>query len=45
MLIERLSDIERINALEADFLRATGVEPFNVSSWIVSENFKTKFLQ
>lgn len=45
MLIERLSDIERINALEADFQRTTGVEPFNVSSWTVSENFKAKFLQ
>lgn len=45
MLIERLSDIERINALEKDFQRATGIEPFNVSSWNVSENFKEKFLQ
>ena len=45
MLIERLSDIERIYALEADFKKETGIEPFNISSWIVSENFKAKFLQ
>lgn len=45
MLIERLSDIERINALELEFERTTGIKPFNVSSWYVSECFKTKFFQ
>ncbi len=45
MLIERLSDIERINGLEEKFQKMTGIEPFNVSSWTVSEGFKKKFLQ
>ena len=45
MLIQRLSDIERINGLEENFQKVTGIEPFNVSSWTVSEGFKKKFLQ
>ena len=45
MLIERLSDIERINKLEESFQKMTGTQPFNVSSWTVSEGFKKKFLQ
>lgn len=45
MLIERLSDIERLNGLEDKFQKETGIKPFNVSSWTVSEDFKEKFLQ
>ena len=44
-MIERLSDIERINELEDIFQKATGIDPFNVSSWTVSEKFKKKFLE
>lgn len=45
MLIKRLTDIERINELENKIQKITGIEPFNVSSWAVSESFKKQFLQ
>lgn len=45
VLIPRLSEIDTIYGYEYDFLRKSGVKPYNISSWKVSKQFKNQMLR